>query len=302
MAWIDTTPMHYMAIYGTFVIEAVIMAMLIVPRFRHLGICAGIGFHGLLALSGYAMYPVFSTLAIVMHTLFISPASAQAISTGARWRSFERSLRSPAGIGVLLLGLAAIAVFAAARDYGFGALVWLALVAWPLLILAVDGAADPGSDRRGPQFRAPSLWLNLISVLFFLNAITPYLGLKNAQSMNMFANLRLEGGVSNHLILPDAPGPFPFLADVVEITTIDGTPLLARGYEDVRVGLVFHDFMTLMEDLPADTEVAFTRNGTAHPSTPASQIVATQTGPRVPTWAQRIVHFHPVILDLPRPC
>lgn len=302
LVWIDTAPMHYLAIYGTFAVEAVIMAMLILPRFRHWGICAGIGFHGLLALSGYAMYPVFSTLAIVLHTLFISPASAQAVTQSARWQGLDRALRSLPGAGLLLTGLAGIAFFAMQRDYTQVALIWMALVAWPLILLATKGAADPESDRTGAQFAAPLMVLNVIPVLFFLNAISPYLGLKNAQSMNMFANLRLEGGVSNHLVLPGAPGPFAYLSDVVEVTGIDGQPLIVRGYEDVRMGLVFSDFMALARGLDPATEVSFLRNGTAMGPMSAAEVLATQTGPQVPGWASRFVHFHPVILDRPRPC
>ena len=45
----------------------------------------------------------------------------------------------------------------------------------------------------------------------------PYLGLETAQTVNMFANLRLEGCVRNYLALAHPPGPFGYLEDIVLI-------------------------------------------------------------------------------------
>jgi len=38
----------------------------------------------------------------------------------------------------------------------------------------------------------------------------------------MFANIRLEAGVSNHLIMKNAPKPFKYLEDIVEIQSSEG--------------------------------------------------------------------------------
>ena len=56
----------------------------------------------------------------------------------------------------------------------------------------------------------------------------PYLGLKSAQAVNMFSNLRLEGGVSNHLILPHPPGPFGYPEDIAVIEHGGGDGRLAE--------------------------------------------------------------------------
>ena len=80
LAWIDHSSMHYLVIYGTFVVEGAIVIMLLFLRWRHWGICAGIAFHSLLALGGFDMYVVFTTLAIAPHILFITPDAALRIT------------------------------------------------------------------------------------------------------------------------------------------------------------------------------------------------------------------------------
>ncbi|MBR2655368.1 MAG: DUF393 domain-containing protein [Loktanella sp.] len=129
LVWIDNAAMQYLAIYGTFIAEGAIMLMLIVPRWRHFGICAGICFHSILALSGYAMYPAFSTLSIVLHTLFISPAAALQILQSEAWKYLESHLKTYIGAFFLLASFVLIGLFALLRDYNMVALVWLALVA-----------------------------------------------------------------------------------------------------------------------------------------------------------------------------
>jgi predicted DCC family thiol-disulfide oxidoreductase YuxK len=89
LRWIDFTAFHYAAIYGTLVIETVILACLLLPRTRTVAIGVGIAFHSLLALSAYAMYVPFSTLTIALHLLFIEEESAARILSSPPWRALR---------------------------------------------------------------------------------------------------------------------------------------------------------------------------------------------------------------------
>ncbi len=301
LVWIDTPAMHQLAIWGTFATEGVIMLLLILPRWRHFGIVLGIGFHALLALSGYAMYPVFSTLAIALHTLFVSPAAALQITGSDMYRRMDGRIRSPVGACVLIAGFALIAVMAAQRDLNTVALIWLMLVLWPLAILLRYGRTDTPGEGGLAFFWSRLPLLNAVSLIFFLNCAAPFLGLKTAQAMNMFANLRLEGGVSNHLLLRGAPGPFPYLADVVTVTAAEGAPYLEQMSRRKAQGMVYYHFLSELEANP-DARVTYFRNGVAHAERSGAEVLAEDGAMLHPVWARKFFHFRQVQLDRPTPC
>lgn len=302
LAAIDTAWMHYLAIYGTFVVEGVIMLMLIVPRWRHLGIIAGIGFHALLAQSGYAMYPVFTTLAIVLHILYLPPAVALRISRHPRYRALDAFLRRPAGVAYIVAAIGLIGLFARDWDYRMAAFVWLLLATWPLAIIAVAGFHRAAHEHERVQLWSPTLALNLIPLVFFLNCLSPYFGLKTAQSMNMFANLRLEGGVSNHLVFRDTIGPFTYLDDIVLVTDARGSATLTAALQHTDISLVYYEFLDMLEDVPPQAEVAFVRGPYAVPLTPVAEIMERDGHILHPEWVRKVFHFLPVMTETPRPC
>ena len=54
--------------------------------------------------------------------------------------------------------------------------------------------------------------------VFMLTGLAPYLGLKTHATYSMFSNLRVEGGVTNHLFYRPWMAVFPFLHDLVTVT------------------------------------------------------------------------------------
>jgi hypothetical protein len=68
-------------------------------------------------------------------------------------------------------------------------------------------------------FKPTSVLLWFFPVLIFLNGICPYLGLKTESSYAMFSNLRTEGGISNHFLVPAEAQIFSFQNDLVEVTS-----------------------------------------------------------------------------------
>lgn len=301
LAWIDVPAMHYLAIYGTFAAEGAIMLMLIVPRWRHFGIAAGIGFHTLLALSGYAMYPAFSTLSIILHTLFLSPGAALRIAQSPRYARLEQRIKSPAGLTFIMIVLVSIALTAALRDYNLVALLWLLLVAWPLSAIVLHGRPQHADEERGSFFWSPLPGLNLIWVLFFLSCAAPYLGLKTAQAMNMFANIRLEGGFSNHLVFPAPPGPFGYLEDLVVIEAAQDEPLLERIAEREDRALVYYHLLSVLEETP-EAVVTFERDGQRMGPVSGADLVEADGDMLHPGWMRKFFHFRTVRLERPTPC
>jgi len=97
-------------------------------------------------------------------------------------------------------------------------------------LLAVSVFRAPGPfvqaslmDPIGPFLFDPSL-VGLVSagsfLLALLNGSAPYLGLKTHNTWTMFSNLQVEGGQTNHLLIP-AWQPFSFLKDSVMVLNSD---------------------------------------------------------------------------------
>ena len=302
LVWFDTPLIHTLAIYGTFAVEGVIMLMLIVPRWRHWGICFGVGFHALLALSGFAMYPVFTTLAIMLHILFVPPQVALRITGSAAYLRLDAFLRRPAGIAFVLTAIGVIGVYAKTADYGMVAFVWLLLAAWPLALVALKGYNRTTDEQQAAHLWSPTLALNIIPLLFFLNCAAPYFGLKTAQTMNMFSNLRLENGESNHLVFTRTIGPFSYLDDVAFITEATGAPKLQQIAAYPGTGYVYYHLLDMLERAPHGAQIAYTLGDTTTPLMPVADILARDGDMLHPQWMRKFFHFLPVELGTPRPC
>lgn len=297
--WIGGSAFELAAMYGTLVIEAAILICLLLPRSRHLGIVLGIGFHALLALSGYAMYVTFSTLTIALHLLFIDGQTAQRIVTSPLWHRWMQVLRRPTGVGLVLAWLALLTLLAWNGSYSSVGLAWL-----PAALALLFALIQPGWPPAAPTM--PNLlwsrlgWLNLVSIAMFLTCFKPYLGLPTAQSMNMFANLRLEAGTSNHLVLRNAPGPFRYLEDVITLEQASPGSYLDHIH---RAGMTvtWYDLLDKLERAP-ETWATFTRNGQRHERASAQTLAAEIEQTLHPRWLRNWWHFNPVDLRQPKQC
>lgn len=297
--WLDTIWFHYLAIYGTLVIETLIFVFLLIPRFRHWGIVFGIAFHSLLAFSGYALYTAFSMLSLTLHMLFLSERTAQRIVNSPLSVWVADLLASVKGKLLVASLLLALFLYSHVGIFSVVSLVWCVFVV-PLTWLIIKYGYDR-EDRRGLSIFVSRQWgLNIVSLLFFFNCITPYLGLKTAQSINMFANLRLEGGVSNHLIFAAPPGPFSYLEDLVSIESRSKDPYF-NYIEREGLYLVWYDFLNRLERQP-DIHVDIRRHGQLFSNQSAATLASEIENELHPRWFRKWFHFYPVDLIDPKPC
>lgn len=299
LRWIDFPAFPYIAIYGTLIIETVILICLLCRRTRHAGIIFGIGFHSLLAMSGYAIYAPFSTLTIALHLLFLDKESARQIVESPFWRKLVSELRSTRGIAAFAMWLASLAAFSWNGSFGSVGILWLPVIG--LLCYAITRYGNTVPLTSGKMILWSRLWwLNGISFLFFLACFSPYLGLKTAQSMNMFANLRLEAGASNHLIFRNPPGPFSYLADTAEVIDSSGSMYLSRIHSQ-GLHITYYDLLDKLE-LDPNVRVTFRRNGNTYEDQSAKELAADINTTLHPRWVRRLFHFNPVDLTTPKPC
>lgn len=299
MVWFDFPAIHYLAIYGTFVVEGVLIAALLTRRLRHYAIVGGIAFHVFLALSSYAMYISFTTLAIALHSLFLSGDAANRIFNSPEMKVIRARMRHPLYILAALVLAAAMFVSAALKEYTYTTLCALPLVV-PFCFLVIRYGRPDGTDVRPFRISGQLAIAGVITALFFVNGLMPYLGLKTAQSINMFANLRLEAGVSNHLVFSAPNRPFSYLEDVAVITDSGGDAVLEL-YKTLDLGLVYYALLVHLKDNP-DLQVGYTIGDREFSAVTAAELKGDMDRLLHPEWVRKWFLFQPVNLQAQEPC
>jgi len=287
---------HGLGIYGTFVIETVIAVCILVPRLRHMGVFIGIGFHMLLASSGYEYYATFSLLTVSLHTLFLDPKLHKRFLEAPRFLRALNWLKSPVGRLAFsaYLGLFAFATIGgqpvAAGLLGFG-------YVGPLLWALWNFRTGPTQIFGLNELR--SIWIPLLVLAFYLSGFSPYLGMKTSQSFNMFANLQLEGGQSNHLLVEDAPDGY--LRDLVFVESFAGVPWFATINKE-GLYLVYYDFLNHMERAGPGARATDRLNDGPLVTRTRDELQPEFDRILHPRWVRKWFHFNPVDLRHPKPC
>jgi len=299
MVWFDFPAIHYLAIYGTFVVEGALIAALLTRRFRHYGIVAGIAFHMFLALSSYAMYISFTTLSIALHSLFLSPEGAKRIFASPEMQIVRNRIRHPLYIVTALVLAASMFLTAVFGHYTYTTLSALPIIV-PFCYLVIR-YGQPDMDAAA-QRRPGAQWAiaTVITALFFANGLMPYLGLKSAQSINMFANLRLEAGESNHLVFSAPHRPFRYLDEVAMMTDSGGDRLL-ETLKNSDLGIVYYDLLVRLAD-NQDLTVSYTVGTEEYSDVSAANLqddIATTLHSK---WFRKWFHFQPVNLQDQEAC
>lgn len=299
LSLIDNPVMHYLAIYGTFVVEGILIAMLFRRQTRHLAVVGGILFHLLLALSNYAMYISFTTLAIALHCLFLNEESALKIQNSSFMKAIKTRLMNPAYLVAAFMLIMVLAVVGFFRQYTVVTLLMLPILLPFCYAIIRYGASDKPLLMSEARWPANTIGV-FLTTIFFINCWAPYLGLKSAQSVNMFANVRLEAGVSNHLIMRSPPRPFKYLDDVV---TIDNPHGLARFTlpDPENHGVVYYEILAYLADNP-EAKISFTRKGVAYRDMTANKLASDIKNTLHPKWFRKWFHFKNVELMQPEPC
>jgi len=162
---------------------------------------------------------------------------------------------------------------------------YVTLLMFPLLLpfcftIMRHGASQKVLLNQENRVTANAIGL-FVGFVFFMNCWAPYLGLKTSQSVNMFANIRLEGGVSNHLIMRNAPGPFTYLEDIVEIKKSEGVSRL---------------------DYNPDLTVTYMRDGQLYEDMTAQKLANDIETTLHPRWFRKWFHFKQADLAQPEYC
>lgn len=219
------------AIWGTILIELALPILLSMRRTRLAAIFLGGGFHIILALSGHLP---FSGFALAFYALFVPDdlPSRWDLVRAARLsldRAFKQAIAFGHSklafplVGGGFLALAAGATYVDGRfetaGYGLAFLVYLVLnlLAGAALLACVWGNLRVEYAPHPLRLASP-VWV-IGPALVFLNALTPYLGLKTQNSWTMYSNLQTEPGRWNHSLIPEDVRVFGLQDDRVRIVS-----------------------------------------------------------------------------------
>jgi hypothetical protein len=237
--------------YLTAGIELVIPVLLLRRNTRMLGVVVALGFHGLLSFDLDQHIYDFTGALIPLFLLWL-PDSI----TARLGRPIPRRLQ-------LMLG-ATLAVFLAGSiappgQFNYVLLTDAFFVLWiPAMIALVAWVGSMWRQGTDRIFRptSPLAWA-LVALVFF-NGLTPYLELKTANAWNMYSNLAVVDGESNHWVVRTGVPLSAGHRDPVEILATDDSGLasyIGSGYVLPR-----RNFLDYLADHPG-VEVEYRQNG-----------------------------------------
>lgn len=232
-------------------IELLIPVLLVRRKTRMAGVFVGLVFHGVLSFDLDQHIFDFTGALIPLFLLWL-PDSLTA----------RLGMSLPRRLQVILGSLLAVLVITTVMPPGRFALVLLTKAFFILwipavfaLIVWVASRWRPGVDRR---YRPSSVLAWGLVGLVTLNGLTPYLEVKSASSWNMYSNLSVVDGESNHLIVRSGIPASNAQRDPVEILATDD-PGLAQ-YIDSGYLLPRRNFLNYLADHP-DAVVEYRQNG-----------------------------------------
>jgi hypothetical protein len=271
-----------LAVYGTLLTEAAIPLLLCFRSLRRWGIVLGLGFHLFLSAHQHVGLHSFSALMFaLLFTCIPAPDVKAAVDRLRRSRGFER-LRSVAGeaarkpigtwarLGGVAFGVGLLVVFLGDIDvrhleaylYAGGQTFWIgcALVCIALYLASAFRVKGPEPGVVSFLFpaRVPPIVL-VMPLLIALHSFSPYLGLKTVPCLSMFSNLRTEGPLWNHLIVPKRVKLFGFQDDLVEV--LSSSKERFTKLADEKLLVPYFELSRMVNRVETPLTLAFERNG-----------------------------------------
>lgn len=300
----------YLAIWSTFIVEALAIGALYWKRYFAVGLLLALMFHFVIPISVYSWYMDFSSLVLALYILSVPrEVSAQFYERCAhlfrvlrdRFGSMGQAL--PFGI-VIVAAVAAVALLAQfssqpsiAPSHAYQSvwvLMWVVYGGVTMLLLS-DAALSHLPWRGHPGPRRP-LWLYAVPAVLFVISAAPYVGLRTEASIAMFSNLHTEGGVTNHLVITQPWELFPYQRQVAMIKGSSDPDL--QSYADRNLGLVMFALNEKLLKKP-DHWVSFELNGVHHERVTAASIGAHT---HANAWERKLLIFKPVDYSRPKVC
>jgi len=188
--------------------EAMIPLLLLIPRTRIAGVLVAIVFHGIIALDSRHLFIDFSSVMTALFVPFL-PLRVIDLSTTTLAENTQRWVTAVAlsCFGVVFLCQLNAQVSALNAAFASGRL-WLWYVYDAATLFLLGRSLVRPTPSRGCRTENPAFWiisprlLWTIPLLVVVNGALPYVELRTAFAFNMYSNLRIVEGRTNHLIVP----------------------------------------------------------------------------------------------------
>lgn len=300
----------YLAIWSTFLVEAIAIVALYWKRYFAIGLLLALIFHFVIPISVYSWYMDFSSLVVALYILSVPrEVSARFYESCAR---LFRLLRERFGVlgqalpfGIVIGGVVVLVGFLAAFSQqahvqpshayqSFWVLLWV--VYGGITMLLLSEAALGHLPWRGSTAPRRPLWLYAIPGVLFVVCLAPYVGLRTEASIAMFSNLHTEAGISNHLLMEEPLELFPYQSEVAMIKASSDPDL--QHYADRNLGLVMFSLKEWLRKKPQHW-VSYEING-VHVERATAESLGAFT--HASFWERKLLIFKHVDFERPKVC
>ncbi|MBK6858460.1 MAG: HTTM domain-containing protein [Microthrixaceae bacterium] len=205
----DQSFVQWAVIFGTTIVELIIPWLLMLRRTRVWGVVLAIAFHAVLSIDKSHQIVDFSSLLTVIYLSFLPVGFFTRVldrgkslteSAAERLNLRTQTIRGGVVAFVAVTGLAAelsVPRFDSSRSL----LWWLWQPTIVAVIVVVARYVHRQPDGSATPLGRPPAWLMVIPILAFANGTLPYLEVRTAGSWNMYANLSVVDGNSNHFVI-----------------------------------------------------------------------------------------------------
>jgi hypothetical protein len=306
----DSLAGKYLAIWSTFVVEAIALVALYWRRYFAVGLLLALMFHFVIPISVYSWYMDFSSLVLALYILSVPREVSEKFYD--RCAGLFRLLRGRFGalgqalpFGIVIGGaLALVGVLAAfhrsvpvAASHAYQSvwvLMWVVYGGITMVVLA-DAALSYQPSQTNPGTRHPR-WLYAMPAILFIVCIAPYVGLRTEASIAMFSNLHTEAGISNHLLIRQPLTLFPYQSEVAMIKASSDPDL--QHFADRNLGLVMFSLKERLRNKPQHW-VTYDLHGVRHERATAESLGAFT---HANAWERKLLIFKPVDFARPKVC
>lgn len=296
---------HYLAIYSALIIEAAIVVLLFIPRWKYFGLLLGLAFHFLLGINGYRFFVAFSSMTFALHFLFLPADFLAQVRNGRMGRMIaRRGWRYPAlMLGPLVLYAGVLGLDLMSFYYATLSLFILVSVGVMAAVAIHMRACVMHEEDTWRGLRTPQPLLYGLSVLYFINCAMPFIGLKTQQNLNMFSNLYTERGETNHIVITRPLYLFDFQTDIVRI--LKSNDPFFRELQQEGLLVPYIEFRRILSNIPDAHRkvmaILYERNGEIGFVAP-EQVSDPDVFRPLSPWLRHWFHFQFVATTRPQVC
>lgn len=268
----------YFGMIATVVIETLIPLCLFIRPLRLIGVFIGLGFHLILSIRLYPSMAEFPTLLFAVYFLALPDTTIPMLRE--LWSKVrEKDWFIPARKAVVLFlawwffllpmvfqwpaqGEKLLFTHDDIWSYSWIIYIVVYFIAIIYLLKRTRGGFHEPPDIQWIQPKNAIIYI--VPILIFLNGLTPYLGIKNKGSWNMYSGLRTEAGYTNHLFMPNI-NITPYMK---EICIVDSNTSVARTYFTGELFTYYH-LLNFANNHP-DDKIRFMMDGEFYQLDPIS--------------------------------